>query len=152
MHSLIISKSAKTKTQWVGFWGGDDDPYCAFPDTLASLEGHAPIPIPICPPNTKSCIRPWNGAHCEYVVYNVWHARKIWKLEIWWALLQTRNSCEVPIEMARVIRHLTSASFLDERLPVAATSGWFSFSSTSTTPSAITKTMNKVVFFWTTTR
>ena len=57
-----------------------------------------------------------------------------------------QETAEVPIEMARVIRHLTSASFLDERLPVAATSGWFSFSSTSTTPSAITKTMNKVFF------
>ena len=47
---FINSKSAKTKTQWLGFWGGDDGAYCAFPDTLASLEEHAAISIPICPP------------------------------------------------------------------------------------------------------
>ena len=51
---FIISKSAKTKPQWLGFWGGDDGAYCAFPDTLASSEGHAPIPIPICPPLTQN--------------------------------------------------------------------------------------------------
>ena len=55
-----FQKCKKKKHQWLGFWGGDDDAYCAFPDTLASSEGHTPYPIPICPPpNTKSCIRPW---------------------------------------------------------------------------------------------
>ena len=46
------------------FWGGYDVAYCTFPDTLGSLEGHAPIPILInAPPNTKSCIRPCQVGH-----------------------------------------------------------------------------------------
>ena len=42
--------TSKKKNQWLGFRGGDDGAHCAFPDTVASSEGHAPIPIPICPP------------------------------------------------------------------------------------------------------
>ena len=46
----MFYRSAKTKPQWLGFWGGDDGAYCAFPTPWQVWRGTPPFPSLYAPP------------------------------------------------------------------------------------------------------